>query len=124
MRVLDERTAVTVRTVAEALVPGCARVGAEVYIDAVLARMDDGSRGVALAAFAALEGAAAAGPEALGEHVLTPEFGLARAMACEAYYSDFVAPGASGPSAWQEIDFSPPQATRLHKDWSYLLEGS
>ena len=51
---------------------------------------------------------------------LTPEFQLARALACEAFYSDFVAPGAAGPGAWAEIDFNSPLATRLHKDWSYL----
>jgi hypothetical protein len=78
----------------------------------------------ALAAFAALAEPAAAGPSALAEHALTPQFQLVRAMACEAYYSDFVAPGAPGPSAWEEIDFRPPLAARLNKDWSYLgLDG-
>jgi hypothetical protein len=49
---------------------------------------------------------------------------LVRALACEAYYSDFVAPGAPGPGAWDEIDFKPPPAARLNKDWSYLGVGS
>jgi hypothetical protein len=31
-----------------------------------------------------------------------------------------VASGAKGPGAWQEIDFAPPLAARLNKDWSYL----
>ena len=48
---------------------------------------------------------------------------LVRALACEAFYSDFVAPGARGPGAWEEIDFKPPLAARLHKDWSYLGVG-
>ena len=43
-----------------------------------------------------------------------------RALAIEAYYSDFVAPGREGPGAWQEIDFNSPLATRLDKDWSLL----
>ena len=43
-----------------------------------------------------------------------------RALAVEAYYSDFVAPGKDGPGAWAEIDFNSPLATRLAKDWSYL----
>jgi hypothetical protein len=49
---------------------------------------------------------------------------LVRALACEAFYSDFVAPGAPGPGAWAEIDFAPPLAARLQKDWSYLGVGA
>jgi hypothetical protein len=49
---------------------------------------------------------------------------LVRALACEAFYSDFVAPGAPGPGAWVEIDFAPPLAARLQKDWSYLGVGA
>jgi hypothetical protein len=120
LQFLDEDRAATVRTVCDAIVPGCARVGAEVYIDAVMARMDEGMQAVAMAAFDELAEAAAEGPDALGALALTPSFGLARAMACEAYYSDFVAPGRSGPSAWEEIGFAPPLATRINKDWSYL----
>jgi hypothetical protein len=71
-----------------------------------------------LAAVDALERPAAAGT--LAEHAFTPEFMAVRALACEAFYSDFVAPGSSGPGAWEEIDFRPPQAARLSKDWSYL----
>ena len=82
--------------------------------------MPDEQRAAALAAIAALEQAAAGGSQALGEHQFTPEFMLVRALACEAYYSDFVAPGAPGPGAWEEIDFKPPLAARLQKDWSYL----
>jgi hypothetical protein len=118
MHVLDQRAAERVRLVCELIVPGCKRVGAEVYIDALLARMPDEPRASVLAAFAALEQSAADGT--LAEHALTPEFQLARALACEAFYSDFVAPGASGPGAWQEIEFAPPLAARLDKDWSYL----
>ena len=120
MRVLDEPQAELVRTVCELIVPGCARVGAEVYVDAVLARMADGDRAGAVACFEALAQPAERGVEGLREVELTPEFQLARALACEAFYSDFVAPGAAGPGAWQEIDFNSPLATRLHKDWSYL----
>jgi hypothetical protein len=38
--------------------------------------------------------APAASGGTLSEHALTPEFMAVRALACEAYYSDFVAPGA------------------------------
>jgi hypothetical protein len=120
MLVLDERSSKLVRSVCELIVPGCARVGAEVYVDALMARMPEDARTGALAAFDALAPAAATGAQALGELSLTPEFQLVRALACEAFYSDFVAPGAEGPGAWQEIGFEPPLAARLEKDWSYL----
>jgi hypothetical protein len=120
MLVLDERRAALVASVCELIVPGCARTGAEVYIDALLARMPDDAREAALAAFDGLEQPAGDGAEAVGAQSLTPEFQFVRALACEAFYSDFVAPGAPGPGAWQEIDFRPPLAARLDKDWSYL----
>ena len=123
MLVLDQHRGEVVRSVCELIVPGCARIGAEVYIDALLARMPDEARSGVLAAFAALEGPAAEGEQALGELSMTPEFQLVRALACEAFYSDFVAPGAPGPGAWDEIDFKPPLAARLDKDWSYLGVG-
>jgi hypothetical protein len=120
MHVMDEHTAGVARSLCELIVPGSGRVGPEVYIDAVLARMPDEQRAGALAAIAALEQPAARGTEGLAEHQFTPEFMLVRALACEAYYSDFVAPGAPGPGAWDEIDFKPPLSARLNKDWSYL----
>ncbi len=120
MRVLDERQAELVRSVCELIVPGCARVGAEVYVDALLARMPSAERAGAIGCFEALASPAERGEAGLREVELTPEFQLARALACEAFYSDFVAPGADGPSAWEEIDFNSPLALRLNKDWSYL----
>ena len=77
-------------------------------------------RAHALDAIDALAPAAEGGPDALAERAQTPEFAFIRALACEAYYSDFVAAGSEGPGAWAEIDFNSPLATRLHKDWSYL----
>jgi hypothetical protein len=124
MLVLDAHTAALVRRLCELFVPGSARVWPEVYIDAVLAQMPPAQRDATVAAFQALEEPAAAGPEALGEHVFTPPFMTVRALACEAFYSDFVAPGAPGPGAWQEIDFAPPLAARLNKDWSFLGIGA
>jgi hypothetical protein len=123
MLVLDQHRADVVRSVCELIVPGCARTGAEVYIDALLARMPDDARAGVLAAFDALEEPAKRGEQALSERSPTPEFQLVRALACEAFYSDFVAPGAPGPGAWDEIDFKPPLAARLDKDWSYLGVG-
>jgi hypothetical protein len=114
LQVLDTETARMVGGVCDAIVPGSARVRPEIYVDALLARMPGGVRAAALQAFASLADgdlAAAAG---------TPGFLWVRALAIEAFYSDFVAPGVSATGAWHEIDFNSPLATRLAKDWSYL----
>jgi hypothetical protein len=124
MHVLDEQQAAVVRRVCEAIVPGCDRTGAEVYVDALLAGMPEEARGGVVGAFQSLADAVDAGEEDLRERQFTPEFGLARALACEAFYSDFVAPGRTGPGAWEEIDFRFPLADRINKDWSFLgVEG-
>ncbi len=120
LRVLDERAAGIVGALCEAIVPGSSRVGPVVYVDALLARMGEDERAAALAAVSALADAVAAGPAALAEVAATQEFLLVRALAIEAFYSDFVAPGLDAEGAWKEIDFSTPLATRLSKDWSYL----
>ena len=120
MLVLDERRAAAVRSICELIVPGSGRVGPEVYIDALMTRMPEPEQQATFAAIDALAQPASQGTEALAGHAFTPAFMLMRALACEAYYSDFVAPGAPGPGAWDEIDFKPPLAARLNKDWSYL----
>jgi hypothetical protein len=120
MQVLDQRQAGLVRSLCELVVPGCERTHAEVYIDALLARMPDDARAGVIACFEALADCVQRGEDALRERQFTPEFGAVRAMACEAFYSDFVAPGAAGPGAWEEIDFRFPMADRITKDWSYL----
>jgi hypothetical protein len=121
--VLDDGRRATVSALCELIVPGSARVGPDVYIEAILARMPDPVREQTLAAVDALADAAEGGTEALREHAATPEFLMFRALAVEAFYSDFVAPGAAGPGAWEEIDFNSPLAQRLEKDWSYLGVG-
>ncbi len=120
LRTLDEERAGAVEALCELIVPGSSRVGPVVYVDAVLTEMPPPVRDHALAAIDALAPAAAGGAQALAEHERTPEFAMVRALAIEAYYSDFVAPGREGPGAWAEIDFNTPLATRLAKDWSYL----
>ena len=124
MFVLDEAKAAGLRTLCELIVPGSARVGPEVYIDALLARMPEADREATLNAIATLMRSAEGGAQALAEQALSPEFMAVRALACEAFYSDFVAPGAPGPGAWEEIGFAPPLAARLDKDWSYLGIGA
>jgi hypothetical protein len=120
VRTLDAVRAEAVEALCELIVPGSSRIGPAVYIDAILAAMPPEAQAGALASIDALAPAAARGAQALAEHERTPEFALVRALAIEAYYSDFVAPGEEGPGAWTEIDFNSPLATRLVKDWSCL----
>jgi hypothetical protein len=120
LRALDAQRAAAVEALCELIVPGSARVGPVVYVDALVAGMPPPVRDGALAAIDALAPAAAQGADALAEKAQTPEFGFVRALAIEAYYSDFIAPGKDGPGAWTEIDFNSPLATRLAKDWSWL----
>ena len=92
LQVLNDETALTVERVCEAIVPGSARVRPVVYVDALLAHMDEGTRGAALAAFATV----ASGE--IEQHVRTPEFAWVRVLAIEAFYSDFVAPERMRPA--------------------------
>ena len=119
LRTLDEQRAGALEALCELIVPGSGRVGPVVYIDAVLTEMPPPVREHAFEAIDALAPAAGSA-EALAEHRFTPAFAFVRALAIEAFYSDFVAPGRAGPGAWGEIDFNSPLATRLSKDWSYL----
>lgn len=120
LRNLDEQRAAVLESLCEAIVPGSGRVGPIVYIDAIMTTMPAPQRGVVEQSIDALADAALGGADALAPHALTPAFQLIRALAIEAFYSDFVAPGASGPSAYEEIDFHSPLAMRIKKDWSYL----
>jgi len=119
-RALDPQRAEAMGQLCELIVPGSGRVGPVVYVDALIAGMPPPVRDGALAAIDALAPAAAEGEDALAERAQTPEFGFVRALAIEAYYSDFVAPGREAHGAWEEIDFNSPLALRLKKDWSYL----
>jgi hypothetical protein len=119
-RALDPQRAEAMGQLCELIVPGSGRVGPVVYVDALIAGMPPPVRDGALAAIDALAPAAAQGADALVERAQTPEFGFVRALAIEAYYSDFVAPGREAHGAWEEIDFNSPLALRLKKDWSYL----
>ncbi|HVM56658.1 MAG TPA: hypothetical protein VMT74_04270 [Gaiellaceae bacterium] len=119
-RTLDERRAGALEALCELIVPGSAGVGPVVYIDALIAGMPPAARDHALASIDALAPAAAKGTEALAELERTPEFAFVRAVAIEAYYSDFVAPGRGAPGAYADIDFNSPLARRIDKDWSFM----
>ena len=114
LRVLDDDAARMVERVCDAIVPGSAGVQPQVYVDALLAAMDEPTRNAALAAFTAVSSGS------IDDHAGTPDFMWVRALAIEAFYSDFVAPGVAADGAWAEIDFNSPLALRLDKDWSYL----
>jgi hypothetical protein len=117
---LDERQASALEALCETIVPGSGRVRPTLYIRALLARMDEGGRAAALAAIDALAEVADGGAEALRPLAQTPEFMTVRALAIEAFYSDFIAPGVDAEGAWEEIDFRFPLASRIDKDWTYL----
>ena len=120
MKTLDESRAGAVEALCELIVPGSGAVGPVVYVDAALTAMPPGMQAFALAAIDTLAPAAAAGTAALAEHERTAEFAFVRALAIEAYYSDFVAPGRDAPGAYADIDFNSPLATRIAKDWSFM----
>jgi hypothetical protein len=120
LRTLDPHRADVLASLCEIIVPGSERVAPVVYIDAVLGFMPGPQQEAVKASIDALEQPLAGGEEALEPVALTPEFQLVRALCVEAYYSDFVAPGAPGPGAYEEIDFASPLAMRITKDWSYL----
>ena len=118
--IIDEGRASALAALCETIMPGSERCEPAVYIDAKLAMVDGGTRAAFLGAIDALADVAGKGAEGVAEVAATPEFQMVRAFAIEAYYSDFVAPGAEGPGAWDEIDFKFPLASRIDKDWSYL----
>jgi hypothetical protein len=120
LRNLDERRAAVLGELCESIVPGSSRVGPVVYIDAIMSNMPAPQKEAVAQSIDALADAARDGADALRPHALTPAFQLIRALAIEAYYSDFLAPGAPGPTAYEEIDFHSPLAMRIKKDWSYL----
>jgi hypothetical protein len=124
LRNLDPDRAAVLASLCEAIVPGCTRVGPLVYIDALMSRMAGPEREALVASIDALSGMADGGADALREHAMTPAFLQIRALAIEAFYSDFVAPGAPGPGAYEEIDFHSPLALRIAKDWSYMGVGA
>ena len=117
---MDEGRASALAALCEAIVPGSGRVEPAVYIDAKLAMVDEGTRAAALGAIDALADVADQGADGLAARAATPEFMTLRALAIEAFYSDFVAPGATGPGAWEEIDFRFPLADQIKHDWSFM----
>jgi hypothetical protein len=124
LRVLSTEQAAAFERICELIVPGSTPAGPVVYVDALLAGMPASVRDGFVAAIEELGEVSRGGRDALAERVATPEFLGLRALAIEAYYSDFVAPGSDAPGAWSEIGFHPPVTRFLRKDWSYLGIGT
>jgi hypothetical protein len=118
--IIDERRASALAVLCETIVPGSERCEPAVYIDRKLAMVDGGTRAAFLGAIDALAEVSDKGAEGVAKVAATPEFQMVRAFAIEAYYSDFVAPGAEGPGAWEEIDFRFPLADQIKHDWSFM----
>jgi hypothetical protein len=123
LRNLDDGRAGVLESLCETIVPGSSAVRPVVYIDALMSAMSEPEREAVKQSIDALAELAQGGAEALKAHVFSPAFLQIRALAIEAYYSDFLAPGAPGPTAYEEIDFHSPLAMRIKKDWSYLGVG-
>lgn len=118
MNILDAQRAANYESLCELIVPGSSRIGPAVYTDAALAKAPPPLQQAALQAIDALAGATTA--EALAAQERSAEFALVRALAVEAFCSDFVAPGAPGPGAWAEMGFEVPRPVDLERDWSWL----
>jgi hypothetical protein len=118
LRHIEAAAAERVRSLCEALVPGSAAVGPEVYVDALLGELPAAERPAALADLDQVATAMERGE--LASLVGTPAFERARVMAVEAYYSDFVAARAPGPGAYRRIGFTFPLADMVRKDWSFI----
>jgi hypothetical protein len=118
LRHIEAAAADRVRSLCEALVPGSAAVGPEVYVDALLGELPEAERPAALADLDQVAAAMERGE--LASLAGTPAFERARVMAVEAYYSDFVAAAAPGPGAYRRIGFTFPLADMVRKDWSFI----
>jgi hypothetical protein len=123
LRNLDDSRAAVLASLCETIVPGSSAIEPVVYIDALMSAMSEPEREAVKSSIDALAEDAPKGADALKPHAFTPAFLQIRALAIEAYYSDFKAPGAPGPSAYEAIDFHSPLAMRINKDWSFLGVG-
>ncbi|SHN41887.1 FAD-dependent oxidoreductase [Cryptosporangium aurantiacum] len=101
------------------IVPGSVAAGALAYVERAVAGLTAAEEDQLHAAIGLL-GGGQAGAESLARLTGTAAFALLRRLAIEAYYGDFTPPGHTGPTPHETIGFTPPAATRLRKDWSFL----
>jgi choline dehydrogenase-like flavoprotein len=108
----------------ESLVPGSGAIGPEHYIAQAVAGMSQSEEDDLHAAIGLLAPTVGQGADGIAPLARSTAFTLVRRLAIEAYYGDFAVPGHTGPTGWDDIGFDPPQARRLHKDWSFLTSPS
>lgn len=110
----------TAAQLCEAIVPGSEHVGPAVYLDSIIADMDEAQQTFFLNALNDVSTVLAAGDD-WTKIANEAYFAPLRALAIEAYFSDFRQPGYDGPSAWDDIGYkSAPWANRAKQDWSFL----
>jgi hypothetical protein len=117
---LSEDQFETLQQLCEYVVPGSTPAGPAVYLDSLVADWPAGQRESLHAILDEVRtnlASAAGWADVTGK----PYFPWLRALAIEAYYSDFRQPGYDGPGAWAATGFiSTPMAARAVQDWSFL----
>lgn len=117
---LSEEQFETLQQLCEYVVPGSTPAGPTVYLDSLIADWPERQRDALHAVLEEIRTLLAAGAD-WAEITAKPYFSWLRALAIEAYYSDFRQPGYEGPGAWVATDFiSTPMAARAVQDWSFL----
>ncbi|MPZ84592.1 MAG: hypothetical protein GEV28_31090 [Actinophytocola sp.] len=119
MHVLGDQELAVLARFCELAVPGSAAIGPVSYVERVLAGMPPAEEDAVHAAIG-LVATCLDSADSLARIAHTEAFGLLRGLAVEAFYGDYAAPGHTGPTGHDVIDFAPPQARRLRKDWSFL----
>lgn len=101
----------------ELTVPGSSAIGPVSYVERVLAGLSPAEEDAVHSAIGLVAAHLDTGIEAI---VDTGGFQLLRNLAIEAFYGDYRAPDTPGPSGHEVIDYAPPQARRLAKNWDFL----
>lgn len=115
---LSAGEAEVVTRVCELLVPGSAAVRPDLYLAATLPALRPADEDIVRAAIGVMAGVT--DEATLARLSGSAAFDRFRRLAIEAFYGDFAPPGHTGPTGHDVIDFLPPQAVRLRKDWSFL----
>jgi choline dehydrogenase-like flavoprotein len=113
---LGDQEAATLARFCELVVPGSRIIDPVSYVELVLAGLPPATEDRIHAAIGLVARYLDA-PERIAD---TEGFQLLRTLAIEAFYGDFAPSGHVGPTGHELIDYTPPQATRLKKDWTFL----
>lgn len=113
---LGGQEAATLARFCELVVPGSTIIDPVSYVELVLAGLPAETEDRVHAAIGLVARYLDA-PQRIAD---TEGFQLLRTLAIEAFYGDFAPSGHVGPTGHELIDYAPPQATRLKKDWTFL----